>query len=57
MAAKMPDKLKDLQLLFYVEAARHNVLPIDNSKTTRLDPAICPSLTCAGGSRSHSRKA
>ena len=45
LAAKMPDKLKDLQLLFYTEAAQYNVLPIDNSKTTRLDPAIRPSLT------------
>ena len=45
LAAKMPDKLKDLQLLFYAEAAKYNVLPIDNSKTTRLDPAIRPSLT------------
>jgi arylsulfatase A-like enzyme len=45
LAAKMPDKLKDMQLLFYAEAAKYNVLPIDNSKTERLDPAIRPSLT------------
>jgi arylsulfatase len=45
LAAKMPDKLKDLQLLFYAEAARNNVLPIDNSRTSRLDPSIRPSLT------------
>ncbi|MFO1001678.1 MAG: arylsulfatase [Planctomycetaceae bacterium] len=45
LSAEMPDKLKDLQLLFYTEAARYNVLPIDNSKTERLDPAIRPSLT------------
>lgn len=45
LATKMTDKLKDLQLLFYAEAAKYNVLPIDNSKTTRLDPAIRPSLT------------
>jgi arylsulfatase A-like enzyme len=45
LAAEMPEKLKDLQLLFYTEAARYNVLPIDNSKTERLDPAIRPSLT------------
>lgn len=45
LAAEMPDKLQDLQLLFYTEAARYNVLPIDNSKTERLDPAIRPSLT------------
>src|SRR5262249_42924611 len=34
-----------LRLLFYTECARYNVLPLDNSKTTRLDPAIRPSLT------------
>ncbi|MBX9622816.1 MAG: arylsulfatase [Gemmataceae bacterium] len=45
LAAKMPDKLKDLQLLFYAEAAQYNVLPIDNSRNARLDPAIRPSLT------------
>jgi arylsulfatase len=45
LAAKMPDKLKDLQLLFYAEAAKYKVLPIDNSKLARLDPAIRPSLT------------
>ncbi len=45
LAEKMPAKLKDLQLLFYAEAARYNVLPIDNSRTARLDTAIRPSLT------------
>ncbi len=45
LASKMPDKLKDLQLLFYTEAARYNVLPLDNSRVARIDPAIRPSLT------------
>ena len=45
LSAKMPDKLKEMQLLFYAEASKYNVLPIDNSKTARLDPAIRPSLT------------
>lgn len=45
LAATMPDKLKELQLLFYAEAARHKVLPLDNSKVARLDPSIRPSLT------------
>src|SRR5262245_28386105 len=45
LAAKMPDKVRDLQILFYTECARYNVLPLDNSKTTRLDPSIRPSLT------------
>ena len=45
LAARNPEKLKELQLQFYTEAARYNVLPLDNSKTSRLDPAIRPSLT------------
>jgi arylsulfatase len=45
LAKKDPARLRDLQLHFYTEASRYNVLPLDNSKTTRLDPAIRPSLT------------
>jgi arylsulfatase len=45
LSERYPDRLKDLQTLFYVEAARYNVLPIDNSRTGRLDPANRPSLT------------
>jgi arylsulfatase len=45
LAEKMPDKLREMKLLFFAEAAKYNVLPFDNSKTTRLDPAIRPSLT------------
>jgi arylsulfatase len=45
LAAKMPDKLLEMRLLFYTECAKYNVLPLDNSKTSRLDPAIRPSLT------------
>ncbi len=45
LANKMPDKLIDMQLLFYTEAARYNVLPLDNSRMERIDPAIRPSLT------------
>jgi arylsulfatase len=45
VAAQNPEKLRELQLLFVAEAARYNVLPLDNSKTARLDPAIRPSLT------------
>jgi len=45
LAGQNPDKLKELQLLFYAEAAKYDALPLDNSKTTRLDPAIRPSLT------------
>jgi len=31
LAGKMPDKLKELQALFLTEAAKYNVLPLDNS--------------------------
>jgi len=36
LAAKMPDKLKELQALFLSEAAKHQVLPEDNSGFSRL---------------------
>jgi arylsulfatase A-like enzyme len=45
LADKYPDKLHDLQLLFYSEAARYNVLPLDDSKIARMDVSIRPSLT------------
>jgi arylsulfatase A-like enzyme len=45
LATKMPDKLLEMRLQFYTECAKYNVLPLDNSKTSRLDPAIRPSLT------------
>ncbi len=45
LADKYPDKLHRLQLLFYAEAAKYNVLPLDDSKGARLDVAIRPSLT------------
>jgi arylsulfatase len=44
LAAKMPDKLKEMQDLFYAEAAKHNVLPIDNTTLTRWN-APKPNLT------------
>ncbi|MGH9789410.1 MAG: arylsulfatase [Candidatus Acidiferrales bacterium] len=45
VAAQNPSKLKELQFLFYGEAARYNVLPLDDSKAERFDVAIRPSLT------------
>jgi arylsulfatase len=35
LAAEMPAKLKDMQTLFYQEAAKFNVLPLDNSTLAR----------------------
>jgi len=45
LAARYPDKLRELQYLFYAEAAKYNVLPLDDSGTERMDPSIRPSLT------------
>lgn len=44
LAAKMPDKLSQLQNLFYLEAAKYNVLPLDNSSLSRWNTPR-PSLT------------
>jgi hypothetical protein len=35
LAAKMPDKVRDLKELFMVEATKYNVFPLDNSFTAR----------------------
>ena len=35
LAAKMPDKLRDMKELFLVEAKKYNVFPLDNSFTAR----------------------
>jgi arylsulfatase len=35
LAASMPDKLKQMQALFYQEAKKYDVLPLDNSSLTR----------------------
>lgn len=45
LAKQNPDKLKELQRLFYIEAVKYDVLPLDNSKVERLDVKNRPSLT------------
>lgn len=45
LAASHPEKLREMQLLFYGEARKYNVLPIDNSKVPRLNVSLRPSLT------------
>ena len=45
LAEQMPGKLAALQRLFYAEAAKYHVLPLDNNKVTRADPTNRPSLT------------
>ena len=44
LAQKMPGKLKEMQDLFYAEAKKHDVLPLDNSSLARWNTPR-PSLT------------
>src|SRR5579872_5542475 len=44
LAARMPDKLKQMQELFYSEAKKYNVLPLDNTTLARWNTPR-PSLT------------
>jgi arylsulfatase A-like enzyme len=46
LGAKMPDKLKQMQALFAQEAAKYNVLPLDNSSFAR---AIAPRPSATAG--------
>jgi hypothetical protein len=46
LAAKMPDKLKEMQALFTTEAAKYQVLPLDNSFLTR---AVTPRPSAVAG--------
>jgi arylsulfatase len=46
LAAKMPDKLKQMQALFQQEAVKYDVLPIDNSQFQR---AIAPRPSTVAG--------
>ena len=43
LAASNPEKLRELQHLFYIEAVKYNVLPLDNTKVERLDVNNRPS--------------
>ena len=45
LAAKEPKKLRELQDLFWAEASKYNVLPLDNSRIERFDVSLRPSLT------------
>jgi len=46
LAARLPDKLKQMQALFLQEAAKYNVLPLDNSQFAR---AIEPRPSATAG--------
>jgi hypothetical protein len=44
LAAKHPEKLKELQDAFWIEAKKYNVLPLDDRFAERLDPRLRPNL-------------
>ena len=44
LASRHPQRLRDLQDLFWVEAAKYNVLPLDDRFIERADPSLRPSL-------------
>lgn len=40
LAAEQPDKLRELQRLFLLEAVRYNVFPLDDRRIERFDPGL-----------------
>jgi arylsulfatase A-like enzyme len=40
LAKEQPDKLKELQRLFLIEAAKYNVLPLDDRRVERFNPDL-----------------
>jgi arylsulfatase len=49
LSAEMPDKLRELQELFLVEARKYNVLPLDDRRVERFDAAIAGRPTLIKG--------
>jgi arylsulfatase len=52
LAEKNPARLKELQELFMKEAARNNVLPIDDRRSERFNPTIAGRPDLLGGRKS-----
>jgi arylsulfatase len=52
LAAKHPEKLKELQALFMREAERNHVLPLDDRRSERFDPRIAGRPDLLGGRKS-----
>jgi arylsulfatase A-like enzyme len=49
LAREMPDKLAELQTLFLIEAARYNVLPLDDRRVERVSAALAGRPTLIQG--------
>jgi arylsulfatase len=52
LAQKNPEKLKELQAIFQKEAVRNNVLPIDDRRVERFNPALAGRPDLMGGRKS-----
>jgi arylsulfatase A-like enzyme len=51
LAPEMPEKLETLKRLWVIEAARHDVLPIDDRATEKIDPTTAGRPTLVHGTR------
>jgi arylsulfatase len=51
LAKERPDKLRELQRLFLIEAAKHNVLPLDDRGAERANPDLAGRPVLAQGRR------
>lgn len=49
LAAEHPEKLAELQQMFLIEAARHNVFPMDDRAAERMNPALVGRPTLVTG--------
>ena len=45
VADQYPEKLEEMKILFYGQAEKYNVLPLDNKKVSRMDVRNRPSMT------------
>ncbi len=50
LAAEQPDRLRDLQRLFLIEAGKYNVLPLDDRRFERFNPDLAGRPQLARGS-------
>ena len=51
LAAEQPERLKDLQRLFLIEAVKHNVLPLDDRRVERFDSDLAGRPQLVKGNR------
>ncbi len=49
LSAEMPDRLRELQRLWLIEATKYNVIPLDDRSGDRIDPAVAGRPTLIHG--------